>query len=107
MNILTDKEGRPITLNKIDEIFLKHINRSSSDILDSYYSYVDHISKEFDINKETPALGDVAAMCAVQGNVLYIVKMVLCELLGIEDTSSTGTEDIQTEQSKKQSTQSE
>ena len=101
MKDLKDKDGNVITLEKLEKIFLKYINESANDSLGTYISCVEQLSKEYNVNKETPVIGDVATICAVQGNLLYIIKMVLCELLGIEDTSSTGTEDIQTVQSKK------
>lgn len=95
MKILTDKDGNAITLENAEKIFLKYINKSASDILGVYISCVNQLSEEYNVNKETPVIGDVAAMCAVQGNLLYIIKMVLCELLGIEDTTAAGKEDIQ------------
>ena len=98
MKDLKDRDGNVITLEKLKKIFLKYINESANDSLGTYISCVEQLSKEYNVNKETPVIGDAAA---VQGNLLYIIKMVLCELLGIEDTSSTGTEDKQTEQSKK------
>ena len=99
MNTLTDREGNPMTMEKINEIFLKMLDRCSG-TAEAYLSYIDQISTESGIDREYHGIGDLAAMCAVQGNLLYIVKMVLCELFGIDDTPAAGEGDIQAEQSR-------
>ena len=85
-------------MEQINEMLLGMINMKSDDMMESYFSNVNQMSELLNVSKETPALGDVAAMCAVWGITLNIVKNLICELFGIEDTSAAGKKDRQAEQ---------
>ena len=100
MNILTDKNGNPITMGRVCEVFKKtehDMYHDYRDAADSYFSNIELFSRELDMGEDkiVPNLMDIAAVCAVQKSTLRTVRKILCELLGVEKVPA-GEGDVQT-----------
>lgn len=99
MNTLNELLENDITKEQIDKIFIKAATENAMDLNLKYASAIDEYF--YDNPKSEDLLPGylLVSICVAYTTAMESIKTVLCELLGIEDTTAAGEEDKQAEQS--------
>lgn len=94
MDKAAEKDGN-ITKEKIDRALAEAASQIADDLPDIFCETVEIMSKQLNIPEGNSVLRETAAMCVVQGNLLWALEHVLYGLFNIESTEDepgSGTE---------------